>query len=108
MVDNSKWSASPIQILISDLFKNISGCESLQAVRRRSAGHFPPSHFASSASGRIDTLLQTKLREHGFPLRRLHTALRSSPEILSLPKDKKEMTQTWTGTPREFYKQFSS
>jgi bleomycin hydrolase len=112
-----------------------------------------PESFASSASGRMDALLRTKLREHGLALRRLDAALRSSPEILSLPyetanaarlnalrKKKEEFMQeiyniltvslgvpplpdhsftyeytdkdgkarSWTGTPREFYKQFSS
>ena len=101
----------------------------------------------------MDALLRTKLREHGLALRRLHAALRSSPEIslmayeaantalldslrkkkeefmqeiyniltvsLGVPplpdcpftyeyKDKSEKAQSWTGTPREFYKQFSS
>jgi len=101
----------------------------------------------------MDVLLRTKLREHGLALRRLHAALRSSPEISSLPyeaanaalldclrkkkeefmqeiyniltvslgvpplpdcpftyeyKDKNEKAHSWTGTPREFYLQFSS
>jgi len=101
----------------------------------------------------MDDLLRTKLREHGLALRRLHAALRASPEILSLPyeaantallhtlrkkkeefmqeiyniltialgvpplpdrpftyeyQDKDERAHSWTGTPREFYKEFSS
>ena len=101
----------------------------------------------------MDTILRTKLREHGLALRRLHAALRSSPEISSLPyeaantallhvlrkkkeefmqeiyniltvalgvpplpdqpftyeyKDKDGKAHAWTGTPQEFYRQFSS
>jgi bleomycin hydrolase len=101
----------------------------------------------------MDALLRTKLREHGLVLRRLYAALRSSPDISSLPyevgtialldalrKKKEECMQgiyniitvslgvaplpdcpftyeyrgtdgrahAWTGTPREFYTQFSS
>ena len=112
-----------------------------------------PESFASSSSGRMDALLRTKLREHGLALRRLYAALRSSPEVSSLPyeaanaalldslrKKKEECMQeiyniitvslgvpplpdhpftyeykgkdgkahSWTGTPREFYRQFSS
>jgi bleomycin hydrolase len=40
--------------------------------------------FVSYASGRMETLLRTKIREHGLALRRLHAALGPSPEISSL------------------------
>jgi bleomycin hydrolase len=100
----------------------------------------------------MDGLLRTKLREHALALRRLHAALRASPELLSLPyeaacaarldalREKKEAcmqeiyniltvalgvpplpdrvfkyeytdttgrARVWTGTPCEFYAQFS-
>ena len=106
-----------------------------------------PESLHSSLSSPINTLLKTKLREHGLILRDLKSSLRAQGGALSddailaalrakkedllkevyvvmsatlgtAPKpdeaftwdyyDKDGKAQSWTGTPREFYRAFAS